>query len=171
LEPREIETGPALDDSVVVLKGLKAGDRIVSSANFLVDSEAQLQSAMGSFAPAPQQAGQSPQQATAQLHIDFITDPNPPRKGANTVRIRLTGPDGKRVGGMQATVTFFMPAMPAMGMAAQHASASLIEKGNGNYEAAIHLDSGGTWQVAITVQRAGTTIATRQLSVSATGGM
>jgi Cu(I)/Ag(I) efflux system membrane fusion protein/cobalt-zinc-cadmium efflux system membrane fusion protein len=105
------------------------------------------------------------------LHIDFITDPNPPRKGANTVRIRLTGPDGKRVGGMQATVTFFMPAMPAMGMAAQHASASLIEKGNGNYEAAIHLDSGGTWQVAITVQRAGTTIATRQLSVSATGGM
>jgi RND family efflux transporter MFP subunit len=171
LEPREIETGPTLDDSVVVLKGLKAGDRIVSSANFLVDSEAQLESAMGSFAPTPQQAGSNPQQATAQLQIDFITDPNPPRKGANTVRIRLTGPDGKPVNGVQATVTFFMPAMPAMGMAAQHASSSLTEKGNGNYESQIHLDAGGTWQVAITIQRAGTTIATKQLSVSATGGM
>jgi len=61
--------------------------------------------------------------------------------------------------------------MPAMGMAAQHASASLTEKTNGNYESPIHLDIGGTWQVNITVQRAGTTIATKQFSVSATGGM
>ncbi len=31
--------------------------------------------------------------------------------------------------------------------------------------------SGGTWQVTVTVQRGGQTIATKQLSVSATGGM
>jgi Cu(I)/Ag(I) efflux system membrane fusion protein/cobalt-zinc-cadmium efflux system membrane fusion protein len=171
LEPREIETGPTLDDSVIVLKGLKAGDRIVSSANFLVDSEAQLQSAMGSFTPAPQPAGTGSQQATAQLQIDFITEPNPPRKGAHTVHVRLTDPGGKPVSGVQAAITFFMPAMPAMGMAAQRASASLAEKGNGNYESLIHLDTGGTWQVTITIQRAGTTIATKQLSVSAAGGM
>jgi Cu(I)/Ag(I) efflux system membrane fusion protein/cobalt-zinc-cadmium efflux system membrane fusion protein len=126
---------------------------------------------MGSIAPAPQQAGQGAQQPNAQLQIDFTTEPNPPRKGANTVRVRLTGPDGKPVNGVQATVSFFMPAMPAMGMAAQHASVSLTEKGNGNYESPLHLDSGGTWQVTITVQRAGTTIATKQLSVNATGGM
>ncbi|MGA8087877.1 MAG: FixH family protein [Terracidiphilus sp.] len=171
LEPREIETGPTLGDSIVVLKGLKAGDRIVSSANFLVDSEAQLQSAMGSFAPPPSQAASGPQQSAAQVQIDFITEPNPPRKGANSVRVRLTGPDGKTLSGVQTTITFFMPAMPAMGMAAQHASVSLTEKGNGNYESPLHLDAGGTWQVTITVQRAGTTIATKQLSVSATGGM
>ena len=171
LEPREIETGPTLGDSIVILKGLKAGDRIVSSANFLVDSEAQLQNAMTGFSPAQQQASPGPAPAAAQVQIDFMTEPNPPRKGANTVRVRLTGPDGKPVNGMQATVTFFMPAMPAMGMAAQHASASLAEKGNGVYESPLHLDVGGTWQVSITVQRAGTTIATKQLSVSATGGM
>jgi hypothetical protein len=61
--------------------------------------------------------------------------------------------------------------MPAMGMVAQHVSASLTEKGNGNYESPIHLDAGGSWQVTITVQRGGTTLATKQLSVSATGGM
>jgi hypothetical protein len=41
-EPREIETGPHIGDDLVVLKGLRAGERIVSSANFLVDSESQL---------------------------------------------------------------------------------------------------------------------------------
>jgi Cu(I)/Ag(I) efflux system membrane fusion protein/cobalt-zinc-cadmium efflux system membrane fusion protein len=171
LEPREIETGLRLDDSIVVLKGLKAGDRIVSSANFLVDSEAQLQSAMSGYMPAPQQGASTPQQATEQLQIDFASEPSPPRKGSNLVQIKLHGPDGKPVAGVQATVTFFMPAMPAMGMAAQHASATLTDRGNGNYEAPLQLDSGGTWQATITIQRGGKTIATKTLSVNATGGM
>ena len=42
LEPRQIETGPHIGDNFVVLKGLRAGERVVSSANFLIDSEAQL---------------------------------------------------------------------------------------------------------------------------------
>jgi len=35
-----------LDGKVVVLSGLKPGDTIVTSGNFLVDSESQLKSAM-----------------------------------------------------------------------------------------------------------------------------
>jgi len=57
LEPREIETGLRVGDEFVVLKGLRAGERIVSSANFLIDSEAQLQAALGQFAPPPPGAG------------------------------------------------------------------------------------------------------------------
>ncbi len=41
-EPREIKAGLRGDGYIEVLRGLKAGDRVVSSANFLVDSEAQL---------------------------------------------------------------------------------------------------------------------------------
>jgi Cu(I)/Ag(I) efflux system membrane fusion protein/cobalt-zinc-cadmium efflux system membrane fusion protein len=171
LEPREIETGTRLDDSVVVLKGLKAGDRIVSSANFLLDSEAQLQSSMSGYMPPQQNTSPSSQSATEQLHIDFSTNPNPARKGSNTVHVKLTGADGKPVVGVQPAVTFFMPAMPAMGMAAAHATATLADKGNGNYEGPVQLDSGGTWQVTVTVQRANKTVATKQLSISATGGM
>jgi Cu(I)/Ag(I) efflux system membrane fusion protein/cobalt-zinc-cadmium efflux system membrane fusion protein len=136
-----------------------------------VDSEAQLQSAMSGYMPAPQQSVSSPQQATEQLQIDFATQPSPPRKGANTLLIKLLGPDGKPATGVQATVSFFMPAMPAMGMAAQHASAPLTDHGNGKYEGALQLDSGGTWQVTVTVQRGGKTIATKAFSVNATGGM
>ena len=43
--------------STSFVKGLKAGDRIVTSANFLIDSESQLQAAIGSFTPPPPGAG------------------------------------------------------------------------------------------------------------------
>jgi len=41
-EPREIQTGLRADGAVEVLRGLKAGEKVASSANFLIDSEAQL---------------------------------------------------------------------------------------------------------------------------------
>src|SRR2546426_2784882 len=51
LEPREGGLGPRAGDDFIVLKGLKAGEQVVTSANFLIDSESQLQAAAGSFAP------------------------------------------------------------------------------------------------------------------------
>ena len=170
LEPRTIEVGTQLDDSVIVLSGLKAGEKVISSANFLVDSEAQLQAAVGAYAPlAPQPAaGAAPVQ---QMQIELSTQPSPPHKGANTVRIKLTGSDGKPVSGSQVTATFFMPAMPAMGMAAEHAAAALADKGDGIYEGPLQLAAGGTWSATVTVQQGGRTVATKQLSLSASGGM
>jgi Cu(I)/Ag(I) efflux system membrane fusion protein/cobalt-zinc-cadmium efflux system membrane fusion protein len=171
LEPRVIELGLQLDDSVIVLGGLKTDDLVVNSANFLVDSEAQLQAAMGAFSPLPQSAAGTNSPAATQLHIDLTTQPSPPRKGTNTVRVKLTGTDGKPAIGAQVSVTFALPAMPAMGMAGQHANATLTEMGNGDYEGAVQLPSGGTWTTIVTVQRGGKTIATKQLSLDATGGM
>jgi RND family efflux transporter MFP subunit len=46
-EPHEIKTGAKLDGKVVVLSGLKAGQTVVSSGNFLVDSESRLKSTSG----------------------------------------------------------------------------------------------------------------------------
>lgn len=172
LEPRVIETGLQLDDSAVVLKGLRVGEQVVSSANFLVDSEAQLQAAMGAFAPTPPQPGVGASAAPAQqIQIGLSTQPSPPRKGANTVRIKLTGPDGKAVPGAQVKATFFMPAMPAMGMAASRAVATLADKGNGLYEGPLQLETGGAWKVTVTVQRGGQPITTKQFSLNATGDM
>lgn len=171
LEPRQVEAGPQFDDHVVVLKGLRAGERIVSSANFLVDSEAQLQAAIGSFAPPPPRAAAAMNTTAQQIQIDLSTDPSPARQGTNTVRVMLADSSRKPVVGAQVTATFFMPAMPGMGMAAVRAVATLADRGNGLYEGSVQLQTGGTWQVTVVVQRAGQTIATGQLSVSATGGM
>jgi Cu(I)/Ag(I) efflux system membrane fusion protein/cobalt-zinc-cadmium efflux system membrane fusion protein len=64
-----------------------------------------------------------------------------------------------------------MPAMPAMGMAAMRTPVSLTDKGNGIYEGVGQLDSGGTWQVTIVAKKNGQVVASKQLSVNATGGM
>ena len=47
--PREIELGPRQDQIIVVNKGLKSGDRVVTEGTFLLDSESLLKaSASGS---------------------------------------------------------------------------------------------------------------------------
>lgn len=45
LEPRDVQLGDRVDDYVEIREGLKGGERVVTSANFLVDSESQLQGA------------------------------------------------------------------------------------------------------------------------------
>jgi RND family efflux transporter MFP subunit len=46
LEPRQVETGERLGDRIEILGGLKPGERIVTSGNFLIDSESQLKQAL-----------------------------------------------------------------------------------------------------------------------------
>jgi Cu(I)/Ag(I) efflux system membrane fusion protein len=46
-EPRPVKLGPKVDNYYVVLEGLKEGERLVTSANFLIDSESKLKEALG----------------------------------------------------------------------------------------------------------------------------
>lgn len=171
IEPKEVSLGPSTAEGFVVLKGLKAHQRIVTSANFLIDSESQLQAAAGSFVPpAPGSGGV----AATQIHqavINFTTNPNPPHKGENTFLVKLIAPNGSAITGAKITITFYMPAMPAMGMGAMNTTSTLSDKGSGSYEGTSSLGSGGTWQVTIVAQKNGQNIATRQLRMSAKGGM
>jgi Cu(I)/Ag(I) efflux system membrane fusion protein/cobalt-zinc-cadmium efflux system membrane fusion protein len=170
LEPKEITVGPRVGDDFVVLKGLKPHLSVVTSANFLIDSESQLQAAAGSFVPPPPGA-RSNAPAAARVNVDFTTDPNPPHRGSNVFRVRLTGPQNAPATGAAVAVTFYIAAMPAMGMAAMNTTATLTDKGNGLYEGSGSLGSGGTWLVTVTAQRNGQVIATKQLRVNVTGGM
>jgi RND family efflux transporter MFP subunit len=171
-EPRDIELGARAGDDFIVLRGLDTGERIVTSANFLIDSESQLQAALGSFAPPPPGAGaaasmNAPRGAT----LDYASDPSTPHAGSNAFRVRLTGADGAAITGAQVTVTFFMPAMPAMGMAAMRNVVTLSDKGGGLYEGAGEVQMGGTWQVTVLATKAGQTVAQKQFSVTTEGGM
>jgi len=173
-EPREVELGPRVGDDYVVLKGTKPGESLVTSANFLIDSEAQLQAAAGAFVPPPPGASVAAMNASpsaARGTVELSTDPTPPQKGSNIFRVKLTGPNGAPISGAQVSATFFMAAMPAMGMAAMKTSVDLTDKGIGMYEGKGDLGSGGTWQVSIVARQNGTVIASKQLSVNATGGM
>lgn len=47
--PREVTLGPAADGWIAVLDGVAEGEQVVTSANFLVDSESRLRSAVAAF--------------------------------------------------------------------------------------------------------------------------
>ena len=52
--PVEVKIGPVkFGDRFQILKGLKEGDRVVTSANFLIDSESRLQAGGGGMAGMP----------------------------------------------------------------------------------------------------------------------
>jgi Cu(I)/Ag(I) efflux system membrane fusion protein len=51
-EPREVKA-ERIDEYYEIMKGLKAGDRVVTSANFLVDSESNLKAAVSGMAGMP----------------------------------------------------------------------------------------------------------------------
>jgi membrane fusion protein, copper/silver efflux system len=52
-EPRLVETGIRFADRVEIVKGLKAGERIVTSGTFLLNSESQMKSGGGGMADMP----------------------------------------------------------------------------------------------------------------------
>ena len=172
LEPRELQLGARVGDDFIVLKGLKEGEQIVTSANFLIDSESQLQASLGSYAPPPPGAGNGggDERAQGERRADFAA--RPAAQGKQRFPREAHRREGRaRSAGAQVSVTFFMAAMPAMGMAAMRTDVKCADKGNGLYEGPGQLGSGGTWQVTITAQKNGQTIANKQFSVNATGGM
>jgi membrane fusion protein, copper/silver efflux system len=175
LEPRDVQLGSQAGDQYVVLKGLNAGERIVTSANFLIDSESQLQAAIGSFVPPPPGGGAAAamngQGTQPTAAVDFSIEPATPRKGTNLYRVKLTASDGSPITGAQVSVRSFMPAMPQMGMAAMNVVTPMVEKGSGIYEGQVNLDSGGTWQLTVTAAKNGAVLATKQFSLNAEGGM
>lgn len=174
LVPTFVEIGSRVDDDLVVLKGLQPGERVVASANFLIDSESQLQAATGSFVPPPagvsaSAAQQAEEKPTATL--DVVTIPNPPARGRNRVRATVKDSHGRPIDGAKVSVTFYMAAMQAMGMAAMRDVATLTDQGAGIYEGDLMLESGGTWQVTAIATKDGQALSNKQFNLSATGGM
>ncbi|TXT38587.1 MAG: Cu(I)/Ag(I) efflux system membrane protein CusB [Comamonadaceae bacterium] len=52
-EPREVKLGARSDTHVEVQSGVKEGEQVVVSANFLIDAESNLKAAIGGFASGP----------------------------------------------------------------------------------------------------------------------
>jgi len=170
-DPRDVQLGTHTDDGFVVLKGLQAGDVVATSANFLIDSESQLQAAAGAYAPPPPGAGTEMNAAAQQVSAELTTNPSPPRKGRNNLQLKLTSVDGKPLLGARVTIRFHMPGMPDMGMAEMNSVSQLSDQGNGLYAAQLELGATGTWQVTITAEQRGKLILTKRMNITATGGI
>lgn len=68
-EPRDVKIGTRADDYVEVLEGVKEGEAVVITANFLIDAESNLKAAISGFTPAqPSPPGAT--QATSPAIVD-----------------------------------------------------------------------------------------------------
>jgi hypothetical protein len=87
LEPRQVKTGDREGDRIQILSGLSGGERVVTSGNFLIDSESQMKAAasgMGGMAGMP----------------GMTNEPAKPQTPAKQPKAPLGKPDAKGMGDM-----------------------------------------------------------------------
>ena len=172
-EPRSIKVGPPANEFYPVIEGLQHGDRVVTSAQFLIDSETNLQAAMQSMVGhghgaggGGEQTGQPAAQAQtpAGPEITFSSRPDPPRTGENTFEVTVKDAQGQPISDATVEVNFFMPAMPTMGMPAMRSRAALAHAGDGTYRGTGEVSS-GRWDVTVAVIRAGQRVGTKTTAI------
>jgi Cu(I)/Ag(I) efflux system membrane fusion protein len=101
------------------------------------------------------------------LVVTLGTEPNPPKKGENAIRVTVTRSDGSPVSAGTVTAVFSMPAMPSMNMPEMRSDAALQHEGGGRYQGTGQLSMSGTWNLTIRVAEGDKEVATRHTSIVA----
>jgi Cu(I)/Ag(I) efflux system membrane fusion protein len=188
--PREIKAR-RVDGAYLVQEGLTAGDRIVTSANFLIDSESKLMASsnmMGALGMAsikmeqaqmgemdmkmdgtPMKGKKSP--ATPQtkkkgdLTLTLATKPSPPIDGENFLHLVVTDSVGKPIENAKVVFSYTMP-MPGMKSVKVPAAFK-----NGEYEGKVKFGMPGTWEVTVFVTLPGKPAVEEKFSLEAVDSM
>ena len=80
-EPRTVSLGKRSNEYVEVLAGIAEGEQVVTSANFLIDSESNLKAALGNLKELPPPPTVAPKPTTvAQDHSAHTTESSPKKK-------------------------------------------------------------------------------------------
>ena len=192
-EPASVKLGRRSQDSVEVLEGLKEGDRIVTSANFLLDAESKLASAssmqamMGRIGMADWQMrgahegkmegmagmemGNKNGMTVAEtrqmdgLTLSLTSVPEKLKAGEVLLRLKVTDQAGKPVTNAQVVFVYTMP-MP--GMADSKASARHTK--DGLYEGTAMFGMGGTWLMTVNLTVPGRPAVAEKFQLSVLGG-
>lgn len=192
-ESASVKLGRRSQDNVEVLEGLKEGDRIVTSANFLLDAESKLTSAssmqamMGRIGmadwqmrgayegtmegmPGMEMGSQSGMTVAETRQMDGLTlslttVPENPKAGDVLLRLKMREQVGKPVTNAQV---FFVYTMPMPGMADSKAAARHTR--DGLYEGTVTFGMGGTWLVTVNVTVPGRPIIAETFQFSVAGG-
>lgn len=192
-EPASVKLGRRSQDSVEVLEGLTAGDRIATSANFLLDAESKLASAssmqamMGRIGMADWQmrgahegkmeampgmemgskngmTGAETRQIDG-LTLSLTTAPVKPKAGDVLLRLNVTDQAGKPVTNAQVVFVYTMP-MPGM----TDSKAPARHTKDGFYEGTVRFGMGGTWVVTVNLTVPGRPPIAETFQVSVAGG-
>lgn len=162
-EPRLVKVGAQAAGESLIVNGLKAGERVVTAANFILDSESRLRGVFANMGKpsAPPVAAPA---ATQNLKVDIL-EPKQAKVGANALRVAVRDSSGKPVEDAEVGVRLFMPQMG--NMAPMSANADLKPAGNGEYAGTINVPMAWTWETTVTVKKAGAPIGSVRTSITA----
>ena len=192
-EPAPVKLGRRNQDNVEVLEGLTAGDRIVTSANFLLDAESKLastssmQAMMGRIGMADWQMRGAHEgkmegmpgmemgnkndmpvvqtRQTGGLTLSLTTAPEKPKAGNVLLRLNVTDQAGKPVTNAQVLFVYTMP-MPGMA----DSTATGRHTKDGFYEGMVTFGMGGTWLVTVNLTVPGRPPIAEKFQFSVAGG-
>src|SRR5881296_754105 len=157
-EKRSVEGSIAGDDFYAVTRGVKAGERVVTHGNFLIDSQTRLTGTItGMFGGSKAYGGEtaSSQAPASNYTITVQSEPTLLKGGSEgTFHVRVTGPDGKPVADAQVQMTLIMPAMPSMGMGEMRSMIDLSWNGS-EYVGKGTVAMAGPWNITVEARRGG----------------
>jgi RND family efflux transporter MFP subunit len=163
VQPRQVKVSGEAGEKVGIQQGLKPGERVVTGANFIVDSESRLKGAFaGMGAPSKAPAGSAAAGPSISLEV---LEPKTAKTGMNPIRLLVKDASGKPITGAQVDVTLFMPQMGSM--APMTSKAALTESGNGIYSGEIEFQMAWTWQTTVTVRKNGNVNGVVQTNITA----
>ena len=154
-EPRAVKVGQEADGFYSIESGLKAGERVATAANFILDSESRLKGALANMGlPTAAQA----------LQVEIL-EPKPGKTGANRIRLLARDAEGTPIPDAEIDVSLFMPQMGSM--APMRSAAKLVPMGNGEYGGEIEIPMAWTWETTVTAKKNGKMIGSARTSITA----
>ena len=129
-----VKAGARTEDAVAIDSGLKAGEQVVTSANFILDSESRLKGAFASMGEPSRVAIGTPPAAAQNIQVEVL-EPKTAKPGGNTIRILVKDSSGKPIEDADVQVGLFMPQMG--NMPPMSSDAALKPEGRGVYAGTI----------------------------------
>ncbi|HJT70848.1 MAG TPA: efflux RND transporter periplasmic adaptor subunit [Terriglobales bacterium] len=162
-EPRLVKVSAQAAGESLIVNGLKAGERVVTAANFILDSESRLRGVFANMGK-PSTAPAAAAAATQNIKVDIL-EPKQAKVGANTLRLAVRDSSGKPIVDAEVGVRLFMPQMG--NMAPMSANADLKPAGNGEYAGTITVPMAWTWETTVTVKKGGAPVGSVRTSITA----
>ena len=161
-EPRAVKVGQEADGFYSIESGLKAGERVATAANFILDSESRLKGALANMGR-PSSAPAAAVSAQA-LQIEIL-EPKTGKTGANRIRLLAKDAQGNPIPDAEIDVSLFMPQMGSM--APMRSAAKLMPMGSGEYGGEIEIPMAWTWETTVTAKKNGKMIGSARTSITA----
>ncbi len=160
-EPRKIRMGIQTPEGIAVEEGLREGERVVTSAAFLLDSESRLQGVLETMGK-PSQHEHSTNVPQESLRVEIL-EPKAAKTGENAFKVSIRDASGKPITGAQVEFEVSMPAM--VNMPAMSNQAALLEESPGIYVGTIQIPVAWTWKATILVKKNRQLLGSAQLSI------